>query len=144
MHLQFTDNATKYSLYVILVMTVYAQAAVAESTALEECWREVDTRLELAPCLQNKLGDSNRVMADTTERVHESMRELESVTGRQLYVAAFEAAQRAFMQFREANCAWRYAQASPGTGAGDFQLSCLIAMTRSRIEELSKVLANRQ
>lgn len=54
--------------------------------------------------------------------------------------AQLREAQRAWLRFRDENCAW-YADAGGGTAASLAASSCMLEMTKSRADEIARFLA---
>jgi uncharacterized protein YecT (DUF1311 family) len=91
------------------------------------CAKTVVT-VDLAACLEKARASAdaelNRLYADVRKRLEEDER-------KQLV-----AAQRLWVQYRDANCAAEKGLYGNGTGSGPAYLACLEAMTRARTKEL--------
>jgi len=111
-----------------------------EPSALRECTSLAASRIEVGPCLEKKLALAEAELSAAAQEVHERMSALDRVTGRPLAASAFEESERAFLAFRELNCAWLSAVVGAGTGAGDVEKDCAIEMTRARTRTLRQTL----
>jgi len=111
-----------------------------EPSALQECTSLAAGRIEVGPCLEKKLALAEAELSAAAHEVHERMSALDRVTGRPLAASAFEESERAFLAYRELNCAWLSAKVGAGTGAGDVLKDCAIEMTRARTLALRRAL----
>jgi len=108
---------------------------------LAECWATSKARIDLNPCLQEKLAEAERDYKKTAARLGAKLAKLDAVTGgRYGALAAFRKAQQRFGQYQDANCKSYAAEMASGTGAGDIREACLVDMTRARIIEMEKRL----
>jgi len=110
----------------------------AGSSPLNDCYEGAETRLDVRPCLEAELTKARAELADTEEAKRRELRELAEVTGRDSALQAFAQAMNNFYVFRESACRWLRLEAEPGTGAGDFELDCLVRMTHQWTEELRR------
>ncbi len=108
---------------------------------LDACWAQAESRLDVGPCLADQRRQSEAALAEIADRVMTAATELDRVTGRSLAVPAFEQAEAAFAAYRDAQCGAVRAMAASGTGAGDFELACIVRLNRIRIDELSGMVA---
>lgn len=121
-------------------LLVASAACLAENKPLAECYEQAETRLDVGPCLDEKLDRAEQELAVMVAAIKTEMTELSEITGKLDPVLAFDGAQREFQNYRAINCAWYYEQISPGTGAGDFQKACHVKLTRYRTRELRELL----
>ena len=132
-------------LALFLATTILAEADAeakpgAENKPLLECYEKAETRLDVGPCLDEKLVQAKQALSDVATAMKKQMTDLAEVTGRLDPVLAFDGAQREFETYRAINCAWYFELMSPGTGAGDAQKACQIKLTRYRTQELRDLL----
>jgi len=128
-------------LFLSTTSLVQAQADnQADNKPLRECYEKAETRLEVGPCLDEKLAQANQELSEVATAMKKEMTDLAEVTGRLDPVLGFDGAQREFENYRAINCAWYFELMSPGTGAGDAQKACHIKVTRYRTQEIRDLL----
>ena len=102
-----------------------------------ECQASTGNQVETTQCLTDTLSAAQQVLEAELQRAQEKADSLDQVTGRASARPALDQAQAEWESFRDANCAVRFAFAAGASGAGQFQASCAIEMTRTRTQELS-------
>ncbi len=127
----------------MLAMILCCGVANAE-TALNECWRQSANHQEASACLRSESNKTEAALAQAARAMRAEMARLDSVTGRNGAVDAFDASQAAFEQYRERTCAWIAAAAAGGSGTGDMALDCMIRLTRQRTAELEAQMPERE
>jgi len=127
-------------LFFAAALSVGGVTAGEEPSALRECTSLAASRIEVGPCLDKKLALAEAELSAATQEVHERMLSLDQITGRPVAASAFEESEKAFVAFRERNCAFLSAKVGAGTGAGDVLKDCAIEMTRARTVELRSAL----
>jgi len=126
-----------HSLFVCAILICSAAVSAAEAqTPLQACYASSPNRSAVGLCLERKLRDADAAMASALASAREEATRLDTVTGHAQGVKALSAAQKEFLAFRSANCAWYAARMSAGTGSGDATQDCMIRMTRTRADEL--------
>jgi heat shock protein HslJ len=122
-----------------------AGQAVAEDTEpadpLDACWALAESRLDVGPCLADQRQQSEAALAEIADRVMTAAADLDRITERSLAVPALEQAETAFAAYRDAQCGAVRTMAASGTGAGDFELACIVRLNRTRIDELGGMVA---
>jgi uncharacterized protein YecT (DUF1311 family) len=103
---------------------------------LNDCYRGAENRLDVRPCLEVLLTEADAQLIEAEQFRRQQLAELANVTGRDAALKAFEQAAKDFRVFRESACRLARIETEPGTGAGDFELDCLVRMTRSWIHEI--------
>ncbi|GMQ96035.1 MAG: hypothetical protein BMS9Abin14_527 [Gammaproteobacteria bacterium] len=113
------------------------ESSLSSESPLARCWKQAETRIELAPCLEKLLQDADDRLGRMQSKVKRQASELDRVTGyRSDNVAKFRASDARWRAYRDAECD-RQAQAmSPGTGSGDVYLACRITLTNERVKHL--------
>ena len=111
-------------------------SAAQAQTPLESCSVESPNRSAVAQCLQRSLQEADAAMTAALASTRQAIFTLESGATRQQSLKALSAAQKSFLEFRKANCAWHAARMPSGTDAGATAQDCMIRMTRERAEEL--------
>jgi len=121
------------------VSTVMAAASdSSDESPLARCWKQVSTRVELAPCLEKLLADARSRLAIAQSRVQGEAAELDRVTGyRTKNVARTQASDSHWQAYRDAECDRQAEAMSPGTGSGDVYLACQIILTNEREKQLA-------
>jgi uncharacterized protein YecT (DUF1311 family) len=94
------------------------------------------TRSAVAQCLQRGLQEAEAAMTAALASTRQELFTVESGIERKQSLQSLSVAQRSFLEFRKANCAWHAARTPAGTGAGTAGQDCMILMTRTRVEEL--------
>jgi uncharacterized protein YecT (DUF1311 family) len=112
-------------------------AAPALADPVGECQASTTNQVEAGQCLRDTLGAAQQVWGLELQRAQEKADRLDQVTGRVEARPALDESQAEWEKFRDVNCAIRFAFAAGASGAGQFQTSCAIDMTRARTQELS-------
>jgi heat shock protein HslJ len=119
----------------IVVCSVAASAAELQ-TPLQACYASSSNRIAVGECLRRKVQEADIAMADALTAARQEMVNLDAASGRTQGSKALAAGQRAFLDFRKANCAWYSARMGSGTGSGDAARNCTIMMALARADEL--------
>ena len=115
-----------------------AQSDSADGSPLARCWKQVTTRVELAPCLEKLLADARDRLAIAQSRTLREAAELDHITGyRTKNVARTQASDSHWRAYRDAECDRQAEAMSPGTGSGDVYLACHIILTNEREKRLA-------
>lgn len=122
-----------------------AVAAVAVAIPLQadpslECSFIGDSQVEIADCLAETEERANAAMELVLGYVQDAAFDLDETTGKKVALPALEAAQDAWLAYREKNCAHRGALYGGGSGTGIAIRSCQIEVTRARTAELYMLL----
>ena len=124
-------------LYGCIFVAASAIVSAAElQTPLQACSAASPNRSALAQCLQRNLQEADVAMTAALASTRQELFTLESSASRQQSLKALSAAQKSFLEFRKANCAWHAARTPSGADAGAAAQDCMIRMTRARVEEL--------
>ena len=113
----------------------------AQASPVGECQAVSANQAAVTQCLQTTLTSADGVMGGALERLLKRADELDGVTGRVVARPAVEKSQVEWQAFREANCAVPAALAGGASGSGQFQLGCLITLSRARANELDEFAA---
>lgn len=128
--------------FAALAMTIVficsgAEPSYAGETPLEHCWKQASSRIELKPCLEQRLNDAEDRLKDAQSNAEAASAELDRVTDdRSKNVDLARASDTRWRAYRDAECDRRAEAMSPGTGMGDVYLSCRITLTDERIQHL--------
>ncbi len=105
-----------------------------------ECGVDLSSQVEIADCVA---ATEVRVEANVESMfgfAAASAKELDDVTGRAVAVPALEAAQSAWVTFRDAQCEYVGATFGGGSGTGIAIRACRIELGRARVAELQNLL----
>lgn len=115
-------------------------AAYEAQTTLALCRAGAKTSAALRQCLERQLDLSERMLADATTQFNSMVQALPaSGSAKAEAQTDFNAAGRKFVEFRQAECAWRGAMAGLES-AEDRYLACRADLTRGRAREIERAL----
>ena len=107
-----------------------------DASAMTQCLRDDTTRASPRPCLQTLIEVSE---ADLTQayaaRLTES-RQRDVALGNEEPSERFRASNKAWLQYRDAECLRRKDLTPAGVDPGDFQLACVVELTRRRLVDM--------
>lgn len=107
-----------------------------DASAMAQCMRDDTTRTNPRPCLQTLIEVSE---ADLTQayasRLTESLQR-DVAAGNEEPSDRFRASNKAWLQYRDAECQRRKDQTPAGIDPGDYQLACTIELTRRRLVDM--------
>ena len=124
-----------------LAAALLVPAAPAWADPVGECQALTADQVQTGQCMQADLGAADRVMGTALDALLQTADELDRVTGRVAARPAVEASQVQWQAYRETTCAVPFALAAGASGAGQFQLGCLITLARARTAELRALAA---
>lgn len=123
-------------LFLLAPMT--AKSEPVDGSPLALCWKQVSSRVALAPCLKKMLADAEERLAVAQIRVEGEAVELDRVTDyRTKNVARTHTSDVRWRAYRDAECDRQSESMSPGTGSGDVYLACRITLTNAREKQLT-------
>jgi len=107
---------------------------------LAECGAGAAAGDEPDRCLEKKNRQAQRALAQAAARMTEDMRALDKVGNVKIGAARnFDAAQQAFMHYRETECRWRSTSARTGAPADIYQ-ACMASLARGRAAQIEEIL----
>lgn len=119
-----------YGLIAILALAAATPAeAQPENPDLAACYQEAN-QVAIGRCIARRRAEADD---DLNAVYNDLMTRLTGPQQRQL-----RDAERAWIRFRDANCAWHRAMFGGGSGGGIGELECLYTTTRARADELSQ------
>ena len=127
-----------------VTLLLAATPSSAQADALEECWENSASRVELGDCLRTLKDTVDDELSETYVQARNAQAEVDGFVGQRQASRTIDRAQKAFELYRDLDCHLRELQAGSGTGSGDFHLGCWIDMTRARIERLRGLLPEEQ
>ena len=101
-----------------------------------ECSMTSGSQVETADCLIDVEEAVNAAMQVALDTARSAAVELDEVTEREAAGPALEAAQNAWMNLRETQCAYEGSLFGGGSGTGIAIQACRITMTRDRTRQL--------
>ncbi len=111
----------------------------SSESPLADCWKQADTRIELAPCLKQLLHDAELRLDTTQSQVERQATELDRVTDyRSNNLEQTRTSDARWRAYRDAECDRQALAMSPGTGSGDLYLACRVILTNERAEHLGR------
>lgn len=119
----------------LLAATLLA-AIPAHAQPSLECSFVESSQVEIGGCLAETEERVNAAMELVLGYARDAAFNLDEVTGREVAMPALNAAQDAWLAYREAACEHRGALLGGGSGTGIAIQSCRIEMTRARTAEL--------
>jgi uncharacterized protein YecT (DUF1311 family) len=107
-------------------------------SALAQCTRSEALRAGPRPCLEGLLQLEERELAQRyAERLQEA-RERDAAQGHQQAYDAYARSNKAWLEYRNAECARRSLDAAAGRDPNDVRLACLIELSRLRAAEMRR------
>jgi uncharacterized protein YecT (DUF1311 family) len=107
-----------------------------DASAMAQCTRDDSTRTNPRPCLQTLIEVSE---ADLTQayaaRLTES-RQRDAAGNNEAASERYRASNKAWLQYRDAECLRRKDQTPAGVDPDDYQLACSIELTRRRLVDM--------
>jgi uncharacterized protein YecT (DUF1311 family) len=120
----------------ILLLLAFALPAAALADPSMECSQTTASQVETRNCLVAVETTVNAALDSVLGVAMISATDLDNVTGRTVALPALEAAQAAWLAYRDAQCDYVGSTFGGGSGTGIAITSCRIELTRDRIDEL--------
>lgn len=121
---------------ILAAALMVAVAGLAAADPAMECGVTGASQVEIADCLAKTEETVNQTMATALDIARSAAGEVDTATGRAEARPALDAAQAAFLDFREKQCAAAGATFGGASGTGIAILGCRIDMTRARTDAL--------
>jgi uncharacterized protein YecT (DUF1311 family) len=137
MHVREVVGSRALRFVVVLMGSSLLTAMPALADPVGECQAATGNQVEASQCLRDTLGAAEQVMGLELDRAQKKADSLDQVTGRMEARPTLDQSQSEWEKFRDVNCSVRFAFAAGASGAGQFQTSCAIEMTRARAQELA-------
>ena len=99
---------------------------------LSQCTRDGAMRDKPRPCLEVLLQVTENDLMQTYALKFQDARELDTTAGNENAVTSFRKANDEWRQYRDAECARRREQTPKGVAPEDYQLACVVELTRRR------------
>ena len=117
------------------ILSICPFAPLAADTAME-CGVQVSSQVDVASCVSAQVDIVNLALDEALGFARDAATELDVVTERAVAQPALEAAQTAWLTYRDAQCGYAAALFGGGSGAGIAEGACHVVLTRARIAEL--------
>jgi Lysozyme inhibitor LprI len=117
----------------------YAGSDVAEEL-IARCSKLSGSEEEVAQCLQRKDAEAKQALAQASARMTADMHALDKVGSAKVGAArSFDAAEAAFMLYREAECRWRSTSAT-NDAADKIYRACMATLASQRAAQINEIL----
>jgi uncharacterized protein YecT (DUF1311 family) len=107
-----------------------------DASAMAQCTRDDTTRANPRACLQTliEVGEADLTQAYASKLTE--ARELDIAAGNEEPSDRFRASNKAWLQYRDAECLRRKDHTPAGIDPGDYQLACAVELTRRRLVDM--------
>lgn len=130
---------------VLAVLMLLAPAAMAKADIIAACYAdcagETESNVELKACLSRAANKADRLLNQSYTTLQDAIRksagEMSQPPDPQLQ--ALTDAQKKWIDFRDANCAFEDSLAFGGTATGGNYSSCLCALSYERINDFDRI-----
>ena len=107
-----------------------------DASAMAQCMRDDSVRENPRPCLETLLQVTETdLMQAYAHRLLEA-RERDLAAGNEDLAAAYRKSNEAWLRYREGECARRREYTPEGVRPDDFQLACIVELTRRRLADM--------
>lgn len=104
-----------------------------DASAMEQCTRDDTTRANPRSCLQTLLEVTEADLTQAYAGKLTEARQLDVAAGNEEPSDRFRASNKAWLQYRDAECLRRKDQTPAGIDPGDYQLACIVELSRRRL-----------
>ncbi|MEA3191856.1 MAG: Lysozyme inhibitor LprI [Betaproteobacteria bacterium] len=104
-----------------------------DASAMAQCMRDDTTRANPRSCLQTLLEVTEADLTQAYANKLTEARELDVAAGNEEPSDRFRASNKAWLQYRDAECLRRKDQTPAGVDPGDYQLACIVELSRRRL-----------
>lgn len=138
----FANNAPSAELAFICLLADDKRAVFFEwlprrdASVIAQCTRDDSTRGSPRPCLQTLMEVSEADLTQAYASRLTDARQLDVAAGNEAASDRYRASNKAWLDYREAECQRRKDQTPAGTDPGDYQLACIIELTRRRLVDM--------
>jgi uncharacterized protein YecT (DUF1311 family) len=113
-------------------LLLWAMTGASSADPAMDCGATAGSQVEIADCLAKTEAAADQAMATALQIARDAAGEVDTATGRAEARPALDAAQAAFLGFRDSQCAAVGAMFGGGSGTGIAIRGCRIEMTRDR------------
>jgi len=107
-----------------------------DASAIAQCTRDDTTRANPRSCLQTLIEVTEADLTQAYASKLTDTRQLDVATGNEAPTDRFRASNKAWLEYRDAECLRRKDQTPAGIDPGDYQLACTIELTRRRLVDM--------
>lgn len=107
-----------------------------DASAMSQCMRDEAMRANPRPCLELLLQIAESDLMQVYAHSFQEARERDSGATSEPFTDAYRKSNEAWRQYRDAECAHRRDSAPPGVGPDDYQIACMIELTRRRLVDM--------
>jgi uncharacterized protein YecT (DUF1311 family) len=107
-----------------------------DASALAQCTRDESTRANPRTCLQTLMEVGEQDLATAYAHRFADTRQRDSAAGNEEAGDRYRASNQAWLRYRDAECQRRKDQAPAGVDPGDYQLACMVELTRRRLVDM--------
>jgi uncharacterized protein YecT (DUF1311 family) len=107
-----------------------------DASAMSQCMRDEAMRENPRPCLELLLQIAESDLMVVYAHSFQEVRERDSGATSEPFTDAYRKSNEAWRQYRDAECARRRDSAPPGVGPDDYQMACMIELTRRRLVDM--------
>ena len=107
-----------------------------DASAMAQCTRDDTTRTNPRPCLQTLMEVTEADLSQAYALRLTEARERDVAAGNEAWSDRYRASNKAWMQYRDAECLRRKDWTPAGVDPGDFQLACIVELTRRRLVDM--------
>jgi uncharacterized protein YecT (DUF1311 family) len=106
---------------------------------IADCGANADAAGAVSRCLAAKDDQAEHELKAVRGRMTAEMTELDKERGTRIGVDTFDAAEQAFLQYRDAECEWR-SRSAGAASPGNLYQACAAMLTRQRAAQIDEVL----
>jgi uncharacterized protein YecT (DUF1311 family) len=107
-----------------------------DASAMAQCTRDDTTRANPRQCLQTLLEVSEGDLTQAYAARLTETREADVAAGNEAASDRYRASNKAWLEYRDTECQRRKDSTPAGTDPGDFQLACIVELTRRRLVDM--------
>ena len=107
-----------------------------DASAMAQCTRDDTTRANPRPCLQTLLEVTENDLSQEYAHRLTDARQQDVAAGNEAFSDRYRASNQAWVQYRDAECLRRKDSPPAGVDPGDYQLACIVELTRRRLVDM--------
>ena len=119
--------------WAVLALAIFATAARAEDAP--SC-KDPQTQTDMTQCAALDFEKADKALNELWPKIKAQAQDNDKDTGKTDYADALLASQRAWIGFRDAECAWQAMEMHGGSGEPMLLYGCQGRLTRQRIKQL--------
>jgi uncharacterized protein YecT (DUF1311 family) len=107
-----------------------------DASAMAQCTRDESVREKPRPCLETLLQIAEMDLMQAYANRLQEARERDLAAGNEAFSDGYRKANQAWIQYRDAECARRRDYTPAGASPDDYEVACVVELTRRRLVEL--------